>query len=67
MAFADRELNFLSFVEFYAAETRVVDLTEVDEYIFSTIIRLDESVTFFAVEPFNGSCNHICHGDTFLC
>ena len=55
MALSDFESHFLTFIQIYAAITTVVDLTEMNEYVVSTVLRGDKPKAFFAVEPFNGS------------
>lgn len=47
--------HFLTFVKRNTAVTSAVDLAKVYEYIFTAVVLLDKSKTFFAVEPFNSS------------
>ena len=64
-AFSDFESHFLAFVERDASAGGVVNLTEVNKNIVSTVVLLNETVTFFVVEPFDGSVMQFCHDNTF--
>ncbi len=64
-AFSDFESHFLTFIERDTTAGGVIDLTEVNENIVSTVVLLNETVTFFVVEPFDGSVMQFCHDNTF--
>jgi len=66
LAFADGEGDLLPFVKLHTAVTGVVDLTEVNKNVFAAVVGLNEAVTFFAVEPFDGSLDCICHKRPFV-
>jgi len=65
-AFTDLEGDFLSLVERDTSAGGVVDLTEVNENVVAAVVLLNETVTFFVVEPFDGSLMQFCHCNTFM-
>lgn len=65
LPFADFVRDFLSLFKVDAAVTAFVDLTVMHENILPAVIRLNESVSFLAVEPFYRSVNLICHCCSF--
>jgi hypothetical protein len=66
LPFTDLERDFLTFVKADTLETGSVDLTEMDENVFPAVIGLNETKTFFVIEPFDGSCYLSCHSNSFL-
>jgi hypothetical protein len=60
----DFERDFLPLVE--AGHSRALDRADVHENIPTTIIRLDESVAFYAVEPLHYALSHLtCLSSSF--
>lgn len=52
LTLADFECYGLAFGKRYTACTCFVDLTEVYKHVIPAVFLLDESVTFFIIEPF---------------
>jgi hypothetical protein len=48
--------NFLTFIQ--AVHSGLLDGGDVDEHVFSTIIRLNKAETLLGIEPFNGTGSH---------
>src|SRR5687768_6776146 len=59
IALLNSELDAVALVEI--AVTAHLDSAVVNEHIFTTVVRGREAETFFAVEPFDGAGNTICH------
>ena len=66
MALTDFESHFLTFGEFDTAVTAIVDLTKVYKYVVAAVFRGDKPEAFFAVEPFYGSVDKICHCNSLV-
>jgi hypothetical protein len=62
-ALAGNELNLLAFLK--GLEALDFDAREVNEKIFATVIRLDETKTFFLVKPLYGTCAQNTFSFTF--
>lgn len=56
LSFTYFKCHFLTF-EKRPSTAGTVDGTKVYEYVRSTIILLDETISFFFVKPFNATCN----------
>src|SRR5262245_58461205 len=49
--------DHLTFVE--RGQARALGRGDMDEYVFATILRLNESIAFRRVEPFHGASSHL--------
>jgi hypothetical protein len=55
-ALTDFECDLLALFESYTVIPVAVNLSPVYKNVFAAVILFDKTKTFFAVEPFNGSC-----------
>ena len=49
--------NLCTLIE--AAQTGLLDCRDVHEYVFATVVRLNEAVSFGGIKPFNSTCSHV--------
>lgn len=52
----DLVAHLLAFIQ--AIEARTLDGGDMDEYVRTTLVRLNEAITFLAIEPLNGASCH---------
>jgi hypothetical protein len=59
LAGSDVKRHFLVFLQ--AFEAVALDRREVREQILATAVRSDKAETLGVIEPFNGTCTHVCY------